>query len=592
MTSTKDKIGLNNVTRKIVNGAKKTFDGLVTSFKALPKPMKIFIIVLMIVVVVEIPIFIAVGSNIGNDGSGSTGNRAPVINSFAPISISSMAEGDTVQFSVKTSDLDGDSLSYQWTVNGTAVGGDLSGYTFASDYRFGGRDYMIRVSVSDGTHTVTKEWTVAVPNHLAELGVASPVRGFNMIAVGNVVYFNGDDVAHGEELWRSDGTVNGTYMVKDIYEGGGFSSFPDHFAAVGDTVFFAAAGSGTGAELWKSNGTAAGTVLVRDINEGIPPSMPDFLTTIGDTVYFNAVNNTFGYELWKTDGTINGTVLVKDINPTGDSYPTRLTAVGNTLFFRANNGTTGDEPWKSDGTTNGTVLIKDIETGGGGSNPDYVTVIGTTVFFEAYVNGNGSELFKSNLTAEGTERVKNIRPGSDSAGLYMLTRAGSTLFFRADDGINGSELWRSDGTESGTYIVKNINTTGSSYPYSITAVGNMVFFVANNGINGSELWRSDGTESGTVLVKDINPGKGSSNIHVDDKPYRFAVSGNSIFFEADNSTTGLEPWVSDGTAEGTILLMDIISGISGSEPSQFIALDNWILFSTLDKDGYSSLWNY
>ena len=34
--------------------------------------------------------------------------------------------------------------------------------------------------------------------------------------MGGVAYFAANDGIHGEELWRSDGTVSGTYMVKDV----------------------------------------------------------------------------------------------------------------------------------------------------------------------------------------------------------------------------------------------------------------------------------------------------------------------------------------------------------------------------------------
>ena len=42
--------------------------------------------------------------------------------------------------------------------------------------------------------------------------------------LNNVMYFSADDGIHGTELWRSDGTAAGTFMVKDIETGDNASS--------------------------------------------------------------------------------------------------------------------------------------------------------------------------------------------------------------------------------------------------------------------------------------------------------------------------------------------------------------------------------
>jgi len=72
------------------------------------------------------------------------------------------------------------------------------------------------------------------------------------------VFFRADDGSSGRELWKTDGTRDGTVLVKDIRPGGDGSS-PLNFAALGDKVFFYADDGIRGAELWGSNGTDAGT---------------------------------------------------------------------------------------------------------------------------------------------------------------------------------------------------------------------------------------------------------------------------------------------------------------------------------------------
>src|SRR5262249_20177292 len=146
-----------------------------------------------------------------------------------------------------------------------------------------------------------------------------------------------DGVTHGRELWKSDGTPEGTVLVKDIAPGPS-DGFPDFLTNVGGTLFFTAFVPITGAGLWKSDGTAAGTVRVQDINPGRAGSSIGSLTAVGGTLFFTAFAPETGTELWKSDGTAAGTVLVKDINPgTGSGIDffssANVTNVGGTLFF-------------------------------------------------------------------------------------------------------------------------------------------------------------------------------------------------------------------------------------------------------------------
>jgi ELWxxDGT repeat protein len=144
---------------------------------------------------------------------------------------------------------------------------------------------------------------------------------------------------HGVELWRSDGTVAGTVMVKDINPGAG-DSYPGRMTKVGDYVVFLATQTGlapVNSELWRTDGTTAGTAIIEDINPsagGLDTSPPPTFALLGSTLLFGADDGTTGVELWKGVDTIAP-------NSTIDSGP----AEGSTVAAGAETfGFSSDDP--------------------------------------------------------------------------------------------------------------------------------------------------------------------------------------------------------------------------------------------------------
>jgi ELWxxDGT repeat protein len=119
-------------------------------------------------------------------------------------------------------------------------------------------------------------------------------------------------------------------------------------------------------------------------------------------------------------------------------------------------------------------------------------------------------------------------------------------------------------------------------------MGIRLVFSADDGSSGVELWVTDGTTAGTTLLKDINPGSDESF------PFDFAALGDGrLVFSADDGSNGRELWVTDGTTAGTTLLKDINPGpgdsVTGHEG--FAALgDGRLVFQANDGSTGTELW--
>jgi ELWxxDGT repeat protein len=432
-----------------------------------------------------------------------------------------------------------------------------------------------------------------LPQMLLDINPGSAASGASSFtACGSLTFFVANDGAHGNELWKTDGTTSGTTMVSDINPGSGCSS-PTSLTNVNGTLYFAANDGTHGTELWKSDGTAAGTVLVSDINPGSANAAPAGLTNVNGTLFFSANDGTHGNELWKSDGTTAGTVMVSDINSgSSSSSPANLTNVNGMLLFSANDGSHGTELWKSDGTTAGTVMVSDINPGSSSSfvGSSFFTNVNGTLSFVANDGTHGIELWKSDGTSAGTVMVSDINPGSATSSPGFLTNVNGTLFFRAVDASHGVELWKSDGTSAGTVMVADINAGGAgSSPSDLIALNSNLLFYANDGTHGWELWTSDGTSVGTQLIKDINPGSGNScptytsGLLAGLPAPNYAANVNGIvYFEATDGSSGLELWQTDGTAAGTKRVMDINPGSADSAPTGMTNVNGTLYFAAND----------
>ncbi|WP_333801105.1 ELWxxDGT repeat protein [Phnomibacter sp.] len=236
-------------------------------------------------------------------------------------------------------------------------------------------------------------------------------------------------------------------MVKDMNEGTGdgisFTSGKVLYDFQGALYYTATNGAAnSGFEIWKSDGTANGTIMLKDINPGTASSQPGQFLAASNVLYFSATEPTTGSELWKTDGTTAGTVIALDMIPGTGSGGAGLKLIRNdTLYFTTSNGTKGSELFKTDGTPAGTFLVKDIVPGATGSSPDLLTIAGNDIYFIATTTAEGRELWKTDGTAAGTNLVLDIFPGSSSSNINNMVATNTHLFFTANTPQYSLEVW-------------------------------------------------------------------------------------------------------------------------------------------------------
>ena len=101
-------------------------------------------------------------------------------------------------------------------------------------------------------------------------------------------------------------------------------------------------------------------------------------------------------------------------------------------------------------------------------------------------------------------------------GSKMAILVGDTIYFDANDGSStgGQELWAYDLSNDSTWLVANIYSGSytSSWPgtYMSVLVGDTIYFSADDGSTGHELWAHNTSNHSTWQVADINSGSGTS----------------------------------------------------------------------------------
>jgi ELWxxDGT repeat protein len=428
--------------------------------------------------------------------------------------------------------------------------------------------------------------------------LATGVTATSFTAIGSTVYFGATEAAHGNELWTTDLTPQGTALVYDACSGSCDGYAGDIVQVNGHTLF----GSKTSA----TPGTLP-TVFV------LPPSGTP--TPLGSNAQVAGVYEqgyagstfVFGtqFGLWATDGTTAGTTTIAGL---GNDHAETILGIGTRAIFSAYQGGTSPsiyDLWGTDGTSAGTAKL---ETGNATSRTLECVSNG-----KAYVVANNVDLTVTDGTPAGTHAGLG---GFTSIGTFGVMSSGTVIFeasggttattgLYATDGTtvtmigpegpgydpinlgsvavfpSVSDIVVTDGTAGGTMTLKSF---APNFVRTIAAAGTYAYFfvmpyTAMAGVQ-PQLWKTDGTAAGTTLVTTMAECPASGCGDLDWGIYEGSASGNTLVFETEIGPSPLtfHLWSTQGTAATTHVISPSVANFA------FLPVGSGVLFSTTAND--------
>ncbi len=369
-----------------------------------------------------------------------------------------------------------------WISDGTSAGTsmlpDSSGeWWFNSDAVASGGFYYFVKRTAIGSKLYRTDGTLA-----GTVPLASEDGDVRLVPFRNGILWAGVN-SEAVELWFSDGTGGGTRMLARIApKQAGVALDAQPISVAGDHAFFGLDGFTVGipepvlleSQVWRTDGTVEGTRLFNDDDIG-PWRYPRAFTRVGPWIYF-VVASSYDLDLWRVHVSSGESALVRSL---GRVNSINLAALGDTLLLMIDG-----QLWRSDGTTEGTTLLRErVKSTFRGAT------VGNGLFFWIGSTDNQWQVWRSDGTAEGTFLLQEISGQWRTAPVPPLHFSDGALFFPGSDPIHGIEPWASDGTLEGTRMLADLNPgTRSSLPSEFLRIGKILYVSAEERSVGRELW--------------------------------------------------------------------------------------------------------
>jgi ELWxxDGT repeat protein len=449
-----------------------------------------------------------------------------------------------------------------WESDGTAAGTTLiSPYAADEAVSLSGEVYLVaagRVWKTNGTRAGT---SVVTGNDVFYSGPEG------LTNLNGTLYFAADgfDVSANSaraDLWKTDGTWQGTVPVADVFPGSSY--LPSDLTNVNGTLTFLSGDGTHGQQIWQSDGTSAGTVMVTDLPGGVTA----FADENGTLLAFSP-DPRYGLSLWSINGALQDATLISVLDSAtgGANSPfaaaSNVTEAGNRLFFTVVNSSSQGAFWTSDGTTPGTSTLDSYavppSSGVFSNNPlppaqrvfttQLMASAGVGASLNLYVVDAQKELYTYAPSSGwqkigGAGTITAVTATQDATGravAFVLTTDDSLFEY---DSMNGWRKLGAMGTISG--LSAGRDSDGAADVYVATTAGALTEYRGSSGWLATPIGAA-GTFGAFVAV-------GGGRVIVDTTNGNFAEYGPKTGWFALN-----------GTAPASIMSLSAVTDVSGQD---------------------------
>jgi len=404
-----------------------------------------------------------------------------------------------------------------------------------------------------------------------------------------MLYFMANDGTIGGEIWKTDGTENGTILVADVQADSTDLLefyFPSRPVGIGDEDLYFVSQTRSSdrihrVHLWNLD-INDNLTLLKSMN-GNPPFQGSRATDINNlTVYQDKLYFTLSdQEIWESDGTVNGTKVFFETGT--QAGVSDLQIINDEFYFFIDSFFQERFTWNrnlyiTDGTLSGTQFKKQFLLGCPNNRIDLSIqdekIIGifdnNTCGYQTYLEADGfprivqsntpstgrginsafykdedliffsSELFNGtqfryhlNRVKKGTSDVEIIK---EMQGINIFPLPDGRFLFdqRVYIGYGKSNysIGATDGTAQGTSFLIGFDYL---FPKFLTFSDGYIFAASKDGI--LSFWYSDGTEVGTQKITDF-----ASSQDEEETIDNFFIDDQTIYFSGNDGTIGFELW--------------------------------------------------